>query len=82
MWLGMSKIGVIGALVNFNLRTTPLAHCIKAADAKAVIFSYELTEGKYLLWNLILIAATAKNLVPTDPVRGLAPHPWPINRAS
>ena len=49
----MSKIGVIGALVNFNLRTTPLAHCIKAADAKAVIFSHELTEGKYFHGNLL-----------------------------
>ena len=60
LWLGMSKIGVIGALVNFNLRTTPLAHCIKAADAKAVIFSHELTEGKYLLSKLVLIGVAAK----------------------
>lgn len=51
MWLGMSKIGVVGALVNFNLRKTPLAHCIKAAEAKAVIFASELAEGKSELHN-------------------------------
>ncbi len=45
LWLGMSKIGVVGALVNFNLRNKSLAHCIQAAEAKAVIFSSELTEG-------------------------------------
>ena len=43
----MSKIGVVGALVNFNLRTKSLAHCIQAAEAKAVIFSSELTEGLF-----------------------------------
>lgn len=29
LWLGMSKVGVVAALINFNLRDIPLAHCIK-----------------------------------------------------
>ncbi|CAL1533981.1 unnamed protein product [Lymnaea stagnalis] len=45
LWLGMSKIGVVAALINFNLKDMPLSHCIKAADAKAIIFSTNLIEA-------------------------------------
>ena len=38
-WLGLSKIGVVSALINFNLRGDSLAHCINIAKAKAVIYS-------------------------------------------
>ncbi|XP_076455364.1 long-chain fatty acid transport protein 1-like [Babylonia areolata] len=44
-WLGLSKIGVVSALINFNLRLKPLAHCINAADAKALIFGGEMSEA-------------------------------------
>nr|XP_039273171.1 long-chain fatty acid transport protein 4-like [Styela clava] len=37
LWLGLSKIGVVSALINFNLRGDALAHCINIAEAKAVI---------------------------------------------
>ncbi|KAK7095529.1 long-chain fatty acid transport protein 1-like [Littorina saxatilis] len=43
LWLGLSKIGVVGALINFNLRHEPLAHCINAAGAKALIFGGEMS---------------------------------------
>ncbi|KAK3088224.1 hypothetical protein FSP39_016340 [Pinctada imbricata] len=42
LWLGLSKIGVVAALVNYNLRNQALEHSIKAADARAIIFSSEL----------------------------------------
>lgn len=62
IWLGLSKIGVITALINFNLREKPLLHCIAAAKPRSIIFGGELTEGKncpppyffLLLTNLIL----------------------------
>ena len=44
-WLGLSKIGVVSALINFNLRQEPLAHCVNTAEAKALIFGGELSEG-------------------------------------
>ena len=44
-WLGLSKLGVITSLVNFNLRRDSLEHCIKVAEAKGVIYCEE-TEGK------------------------------------
>ena len=42
-WLGLSKIGVVSALINFNLRDDSLAHCINIAKAKAVIYSSSLS---------------------------------------
>uniref|UniRef100_A0AAQ5ZJJ6 Arachidonate--CoA ligase n=1 Tax=Amphiprion ocellaris TaxID=80972 RepID=A0AAQ5ZJJ6_AMPOC len=46
LWLGMAKIGVEAALINFNLRLEALVHCITISNAKAVVFGSELTDGK------------------------------------
>jgi len=43
LWLGMAKIGAVGALLNFNLRDASLAHCINAAKAKGIIYQTDLT---------------------------------------
>ena len=45
-WLGLAKIGVAPALINFNLRKNPLTHSIKAASCTAVIYGGELLDGK------------------------------------
>lgn len=45
MWLGLSKIGVITALINSHLRKETLIHSIKAASSKAVIVSAEMLEA-------------------------------------
>lgn len=42
-WLGLSKIGVVSALINFNLRGDSLAHCINIAKAKSIIYSPSLS---------------------------------------
>ena len=44
-WLGLAKIGVIPALINFNLRKDSLIHTIKVADCKGIIYGQELEEG-------------------------------------
>jgi len=41
-WLGCCKIGVVPALINFNLRGQSLIHSIVAASSVAVIFGNEL----------------------------------------
>lgn len=46
LWLGMAKIGVEAALINFNLRLEALVHCVAISNAKAVVFGSELTDGK------------------------------------
>ncbi|XP_063066822.1 long-chain fatty acid transport protein 4 [Engraulis encrasicolus] len=45
LWLGMAKIGVEAALINFNLRLEALVHCINISNAKAVVFGSELSEA-------------------------------------
>nr|XP_045610957.1 long-chain fatty acid transport protein 4-like isoform X4 [Procambarus clarkii] len=37
IWLGLTKIGAIPALINYNLRFDSLKHCINVAACKAVI---------------------------------------------
>uniref|UniRef100_A0A3B4Z399 Arachidonate--CoA ligase n=1 Tax=Stegastes partitus TaxID=144197 RepID=A0A3B4Z399_9TELE len=46
LWLGMAKIGVEAALINFNLRLEALVHCVTISNAKAVIFGSELIDDR------------------------------------
>ena len=45
VWLGLSKIGVISALINTNLKSEPLIHSVSISKAKAVIFSSSLKQA-------------------------------------
>lgn len=45
IWLGLSKIGVVTALINYNLKSVSLAHCINVINTKAVIFSGSLASS-------------------------------------
>jgi solute carrier family 27 fatty acid transporter 1/4 len=45
IWLGLSKLGVITPLINYNLRLHPLVHSITVGNCQALIFSGEVTEG-------------------------------------
>jgi len=38
IWLGLSKVGVITALINHNLSGDALAHCVDVCEAKALIY--------------------------------------------
>ncbi|XP_060518623.1 long-chain fatty acid transport protein 4-like [Cylas formicarius] len=44
IWLGLSKIGVVTALINTNLSSDPLEHCIGVAKSKAVIFGSDFSK--------------------------------------
>ncbi|XP_022643458.1 long-chain fatty acid transport protein 1-like isoform X2 [Varroa jacobsoni] len=45
MWLGLSKIGVVSALVNNNLRLQPLVHSLSSVPAKAFVFGPNQASG-------------------------------------
>lgn len=45
MWLGLSKIGCVTALINTNLRKETLVHSIRVASSKAIIVSAELLDA-------------------------------------
>jgi solute carrier family 27 fatty acid transporter 1/4 len=53
IWLGMSKIGVISALINTNLRTDSLLHSINIAKAKVLIFDSLFETGNLFSEKLI-----------------------------
>ncbi len=44
-WAGMAKIGVRTALINSNLTGAGLAHCIKVAEARALVMNAELASA-------------------------------------
>lgn len=46
LWLGLSKIGVITALINTNLVSGPLMHSLSAAHCKAIIYGSDFENGK------------------------------------
>ena len=46
-WLGLAKLGIVTALINYNLRLETLAHCINSSHSKALIYSAELADGKF-----------------------------------
>lgn len=54
LWLGLAKIGVVSALINFNLRLETLRHCISVSEAKAVVFGAELSEGVWILRHVYI----------------------------
>lgn len=45
IWLGLSKLGVVSALINYNQRLHPLGHSIAIAKAKALIIGADLQEA-------------------------------------
>ncbi len=46
LWFGLSKVGVLPALVNTNLRGASLAHSLRAAACKGIIYGAELEQGE------------------------------------
>lgn len=46
IWLGLAKIGVVSAFINFNLRRDILVHSITVSSAKSMICDADLMEGE------------------------------------
>jgi len=44
VWLGLSKLGVIAALLNTSIKGASLLHCINIAKCRAIIFSHEFSK--------------------------------------
>ncbi|MBN3318134.1 S27A1 protein, partial [Atractosteus spatula] len=45
LWLGLAKVGVEAALINFNLRRDALLHCVSVCGARVFIFGAELADA-------------------------------------
>ena len=59
IWLGLSKLGVITALINTNLKSKQLVHSITVARSKALIFGSEFDESNQSILSRSLIAFCA-----------------------
>ena len=44
LWFGLTKIGVVPALINYQLRAKALAHCLNISGAKLAIVDCDLTQ--------------------------------------
>ena len=42
IWFGLSKVGVIPALLNYQLAGPALAHCLNISDSKILILDHEM----------------------------------------
>ncbi|XP_043105756.1 long-chain fatty acid transport protein 1-like, partial [Puntigrus tetrazona] len=47
LWLGLAKVGVEAALINFNLRRDSLLHCMGVSASRALVFGAELADAVY-----------------------------------
>uniref|UniRef100_A0A9J7XV01 Very long-chain fatty acid transport protein n=2 Tax=Cyprinus carpio TaxID=7962 RepID=A0A9J7XV01_CYPCA len=45
LWLGLAKVGVEAALINFNLRRDSLLHCLGVSASRALVFGAELADA-------------------------------------
>lgn len=45
IWLGMSKVGIVTALINYNLKLVSLAHSVNVANCTCLIYGSELASG-------------------------------------
>ncbi|XP_064170582.1 long-chain fatty acid transport protein 1a isoform X1 [Anguilla rostrata] len=45
LWLGLAKVGVEAALINFNLRRDSLMHCVGVSGSRGLVFGAELADA-------------------------------------
>mmetsp|Transcript_853 Transcript_853/g.3117 ORF Transcript_853/g.3117 Transcript_853/m.3117 type:complete len:619 (+) Transcript_853:53-1909(+) len=45
LWLGLSKVGIVSALINFNLTGRPLVHSIRVSGSSAVIVGHDVSHA-------------------------------------
>ncbi|XP_037545022.1 long-chain fatty acid transport protein 1a [Nematolebias whitei] len=45
LWLGLAKVGVEAALINFSLRCDSLLHCLGVSGSRAIVFGAELADA-------------------------------------
>ena len=53
-WLGLAKIGVVPALINYNLRAESLHHSISVAGCKALVYSKHLEQFVSEVFSLLI----------------------------
>lgn len=81
IWLALAKIGVATAIINYNLRQSPLSHCVSAVNTKAVVFSpgmaphiLEIVEELKQKGDVKFYAYGGTDLLPQFPAEDILPE--------
>ncbi|XP_047213031.1 long-chain fatty acid transport protein 1-like [Girardinichthys multiradiatus] len=87
LWLGLAKVGVEAALINFSLRCDPLLHCIGVSGSRAIVFGAELADAmleinssisqsmvRFCTGDLSAECLAALDAQPLDPLLATAPR--------
>uniref|UniRef100_A0A3Q3GIK5 Very long-chain fatty acid transport protein n=1 Tax=Labrus bergylta TaxID=56723 RepID=A0A3Q3GIK5_9LABR len=74
LWLGLSKVGVEAALINFNLRHDSLLHCVGVSGSRAIVFGAELADDvkwRVCDWSSLFSSADRLFYIYTSGTTGL-----------
>uniref|UniRef100_A0A4W4GVA6 Arachidonate--CoA ligase n=1 Tax=Electrophorus electricus TaxID=8005 RepID=A0A4W4GVA6_ELEEL len=87
LWLGLARVGVEAALINFNLRQDSLLHCLGVSAARGLVFGAEmagavsevspslsLSMTRYCTGDLGPQQLAALNAQSLDPMLASSPH--------
>lgn len=77
-WLGLTKVGVEIALINYNLVGRGLMHCITVSNAKVVVFGTEVAQVSLTAFAAITGEAHCFQLAPSL----LSPVPSPTRMSA
>ncbi|KAG9337835.1 hypothetical protein JZ751_027486 [Albula glossodonta] len=87
LWLGLAKVGVEAALINFNLRRDSLLHCVGVSGSRGLVFGAELADAvlevsgslsqsmvRFCTGELSLDRMTSLSAQPLDPLLASSPR--------
>ncbi|XP_077382358.1 long-chain fatty acid transport protein 1a [Festucalex cinctus] len=91
LWLGLAKVGVEAALINFNLRKDSLLHCIGVSRSRAIVFGAELADAmleisasisqsmvRFCTGDLNTHHGAYLGATPLDPILASTPRHYPL----
>ncbi|KAJ8251360.1 hypothetical protein GJAV_G00220520 [Gymnothorax javanicus] len=90
LWLGLAKVGVEAALINFNLRRDSLMHCVGVSGSRGLVFGAELADAvsevsatlsqsmvRFCAGELSADRLVSLSALPLDPLLGSFPRQLP-----
>ncbi|XP_030646579.1 long-chain fatty acid transport protein 1a [Chanos chanos] len=95
LWLGLAKVGVEAALINFNLRHDSLLHCLGVSASRGLVFGAELADAvlevksslsqsmvRFCTGDLRVDQLSTLDAQPLDSILATAPnHPPPVSHS-
>uniref|UniRef100_A0A674DP67 Very long-chain fatty acid transport protein n=1 Tax=Salmo trutta TaxID=8032 RepID=A0A674DP67_SALTR len=67
LWLGLAKVGVEAALINFNLQRDALLHCVGVSASRGIVFGAELAGAMLEVSSSLIMLFNLPFLSPSFP---------------